>query len=127
MATAVVLTAGAPLLLTTGTARERAARPTVRPIASVLAVQIGLEGVLGVLSDKSHPISGTVFSIYRLGQLRRARASHTVARTPRVRRVLALQTWFWRANVLLLVVTTGARTGMRPDAQAGTPPWTRTT
>jgi hypothetical protein len=114
MATAVGLTAVGPLLLTRQGADERAARPTVRPLASLLAVQVGLEGVLGVLSDKSHPLSGIAFSLYRLRQLRRARAAVPLDRTPRVRRVLGLQTWFWRANVLVLLVTVVARTVMRP-------------
>ncbi len=95
-------------------ADEQAARSTVRPLASLLAVQVGLEGALGVLSDKSHPLSGVAFSLYRLRQLRRARAAVPLDRTPRVRRVLGLQTWFWRANVLLLLVTVVARTVMRP-------------
>ena len=114
MATATGLTIVGPLLLTRRGAAERAARPTVRPIASLLAVQVGLEGALGVLSDKSHPLSGMAFSLYRLGQLRRARAAVTLDPTSRVRRVLGLQTWFWRANVLVLLITVVARTAMRP-------------
>jgi hypothetical protein len=114
MATATGLTVVGPLLLTRRRADERAARSTVRPLASLLAVQVGLEGALGVLSDKSHPLSGMAFSLYRLRQLRRARAAVTLDQTPRVRHVLELQTWFWRANVLMLLVTIVARTVMRP-------------
>ena len=114
MATAIGLTVVGPLLLTRRGADERAARSTVRPLASLLAVQVGLEGALGVLSDKSHPITGMAFSLYRLGQLRRARAAVTLDQTPRLRRVLGLQTWFWRANVLMLLATVVARTVMRP-------------
>ncbi len=114
MATATGLTVVGPLLLTRRRADERAARSTVRPLASLLAVQVGLEGALGVLSDKSHPVSGMAFSLYRLRQLRRARADITLDQTPGVRRVLGLQAWFWRANVLMLVVTMVARTVMRP-------------
>ena len=125
MATATGLTFVGPLLLTGRRGDEHAARSTVRPIASVLAVQVGLEGALGVVSDKSHPVSGMVFSIYRLGQIRRARASHAVDRMARVRRVLGLQTWFWRANVVMLLVTVVGRTVMRPAAGDGTPPWAR--
>ncbi len=118
MAAATGLTVVAPHLLTRGRARERAARAAVRPPASVLAAQVTLEGALGVLSDASHPVSGAVFSLYRLGQIRRARAA--VARgTPRVRRVLAVQTWFWRANLVLLLLTTVGRTVMRPRGLAG--------
>ena len=114
MATATGLTVVGPLLLTRRRADEQAARSTVRPVASLLAVQVGLEGALGVLSDKSHPLSGMAFSLYRLGQLRRARAAVPLDQTPRVRRVLGLQTWFWRANVLMLLVTIVARTVMCP-------------
>ncbi len=39
----------------------------------------------------------------------------TLDQTPRVRRVLGLQTWIWRANVLTLLVTIVARTVMRPS------------
>ncbi len=127
MATATGLTVVAPLVLTGRRADEQAARSTIQPIASLLLLQVGLEGVLGVLSDKSHPVTGTVFSTYRLGQLRGARASRTVQRMPRVRRVLTLQTWFWRANVAMLLVTAVARTAMRPDADASTPGSTRRT
>jgi hypothetical protein len=77
-------------------------------------MQVGLEGALGVISDKSHPLSGLAFSLYRLGQLRRARAAVTLDQTPGVRRVLGLQTCFWRANVLMLLATIVARTVMRP-------------
>lgn len=114
MATATGLTVVGPLLLTSRRADERAARPTVRPLASLLPVQVGLEGALGVLSDESHPLSGMAFSLYRLGQLRRARTAVNLDQTPRVRRVLGLQTWFWRDNVLMLLVTIVARTVMRP-------------
>ena len=114
MATATGLTVVGPVLLTGPRADERAARSTVRPITSLLAVQIGLEGALGVLSDKSQPVSGLVFSLYRLRQLRRAGDDVTLDRTPRVRRLLRLQTWFWRANVLMLLVTVVGRTVMRP-------------
>ena len=127
MATATGLTVVAPLVLTGPRAAGCAARSTVRPIATLLAVQVGLEAALGVLSDKSHPVSGMVFSTYRLAQLLRARASGVVGGTPRVRRVLTLQTWFWRADVLLLLVTTVGRTVMRPDAEAGAPPSSRGT
>lgn len=114
MAMATGLTIVGPLLLTRRRAKEHAARSTVRPIASLLAVQIGLEGTLGLLSDKSHPISGLAFSLQRLGQIRRARASAGLHQTPRIRRVLGLQASFWRANLLLLLVTIVARTVMRP-------------
>ena len=118
MAAATWLTFVGPLLLTRRGAVERAARSTVRPLASLLAVQVGLEGVLGVLSDKSHPLTGMAFSLYRLGQLRRARADVSLDRSPRTRRILDLQTWFWRANVLMLLVTTVARTVMRPRRES---------
>ena len=114
MATATGSTVVAPLLLTRRGADERAARSTVRPLASLLAAQVLLEGALGVLSDKSHPVTGMAFSLYRLRQLRRARAAVVLGRAPRVRRVLDLQTWFWRANVLMLLMTVAARTVMRP-------------
>jgi hypothetical protein len=118
MATATGLTVVAPLLLTRRGADEHAARSTVRPIASLLAVQVALEGTLGVISDKSHPISGAAFSLYRLGQLRRARAAVALDNTPRVRDILRLQTWFWRANVLMLLITVVARTVMPPGAES---------
>jgi hypothetical protein len=114
MATATGLTIVGPLLLTRRRADEQAARSTIRPLASLLAVQVGLERALGVLSDKSHPLSGMAFSLYRLRQLRRARAAVTIDQTPCVRRVLGVQTWFWRANVLMLMITIVARTVMRP-------------
>lgn len=78
---------------------------------------------LGVPRDTSHPLTGMAFSLHRLGHLRRARAALTVGQAPRVWRVLRLQTWFWRANVLLLLVTVAARTVVRPGAEgsAGSP------
>lgn len=110
--------------LTGPRADEHAARATVKPIASLLAVQAVLEGVLGVVSDKSHPLTGMVFALYRLRQPRRARADGTPDRTPRVGRLLTLQTWSWRASVCLLLITTVGRTVMCPDAEAGTTPST---
>jgi len=114
MASATGLTVVGPLLLTRRRADERAARSTVRPLASLLAVQVVLEAALGVLSDKSHPVSGMAFSLHRLRQLREARAAVALSGAPRVRRLLGLQTWFWRANVLMLLATIVGRTVMRP-------------
>ena len=114
MAAATALTGVLPLILTRRNADGRAARSAVRPIASLLAVQVVLEAALGALSDKSHPLTGTAFSLYRLRQLRRACAAVPLDRAPRVRRLLDAQTWFWRANLCMLLVTVVARTVMRP-------------
>ena len=114
MVAATALTGVLPLLLTGRHAGERAARPAVRPIASLLGAQVVLEGALGALSDKSHPLTGAAFSLYRLRQIRRARAADTVDRAPRVGRLLGVQALFLRANVCMLLATVVARTVMRP-------------
>ena len=89
----------------------------------LLAVQVGVDAVLGLLSDTSHPVSGMAFSRYRLRQLRRARAAAGLDRTPRVRRVLGVQAWFWRGNVLLLLATVLGRTVVRPGAERRATGW----
>ena len=110
-AAATALTGVLPLLLTGRHAGERAARPAVRPIASLLGAQVVLEGALGGLSDKSHPLTGAAFSLYRLRQIRLARAAD---RALRVRRLLGVQASFWRADVGMLPAVVVVRTVMRP-------------
>ena len=114
MATAAGLTAVGPLLLTGRNTDERAARAAIRPLASVLVVQVGLETALGRISDKAHPVVGLAFSLHRLVQIRWARETAAFDRTPRVHRLLDLQRWFWRGNVVMLLVTVVGRTVMRP-------------
>lgn len=85
------------------------------PIADLLGLQALVEVGLGTLSDRSHPVTGMLFSAYRLGQVRRARKSPLLDHAPQMRRLLGFQRLFWSANIAMLVGTVVGRTRMTPE------------
>lgn len=89
-------------------------RRAVLPIPALVVLQVGLEGSLGRLTDRSHPITGMVFSIYRIRQIRRAECICRTTGDTQVRRTLPPQQGFWVANLAMLAATVAGRTWMKP-------------
>lgn len=119
MLTATALSGVAPIL-TTRDGRPQAGSAAMA-IPMTLLCQVGLEGVIGLRTDRAHPVVGATFSTFRLWQVRREAATRGPDDHLHHRLLVAQQT-FWSANIAMLAVTVWGRTRRPRNAiRAGRP------